>query len=216
MANSTASILVNPTVAFNRGDTFVFSSWVCTSDGAGSFQRRLTMSPNPETGHVTLPEVVTGNLIGKFGKISLYNQHADFELGSDSNSNSTSPWAIACESATQPSRAASPLHERFTRGPRNVSRAHAKAPIARWAGKEIVPKYDSDSNTAPGYNSDSNPFSGFYSDSSYEFDFGSDHDEPESENNTTEQPLSGPAFGLVITSTPAGDLSTSQTASQQT
>jgi hypothetical protein len=51
---------------------------------------------------------------------------------------------------------------------------------------------------------DSNPLSGFYSDSSYEFDFGSDPDEPESENNTTEQPLSGPASGLVITSAPAG------------
>jgi hypothetical protein len=31
-----------------------------------------------------------------------------------------------------------------------------------------------------------------------------DPDEPESENSTTEQPLSGPATGLVITSTPAG------------
>jgi hypothetical protein len=79
-----------------------------------------------------------------------------------------------------------------------------KAPTTRRAGKEIVPEYDSDSNTAPGYNSDSNPLFSFYSDSSYEFDFGSDPDEPESENNTTEQPLSGPASGLVITSTPAG------------
>jgi hypothetical protein len=203
MANSTASIFIKSTIAFNRGDTFVFGSWVCTADGAESFQCRLTMPPNPETGLVTLPEVVMGNLAGKFGKISLYNQHADFELGSNSNSSSTSPWAIVCESATQPSRAASPLRERFTRGPRNASRAHAKAPTARRAGKEIVPEYDSDSNTVPGYNSDSNPLSGFYSDSSYEFDFGSDPDEPESENNTTEQPLSGPPFGLVITSTPA-------------
>jgi hypothetical protein len=97
-----------------------------------------------------------------------------------------------------------PLRERFARGPRNVSRAHAKAPTARRAGKEIVPEYDSNSNTIPGYNSDSNPLSNFYSDSSYEFDFGSDPDEPESENNTTEQPRSGPASGLVITSTPAG------------
>jgi hypothetical protein len=153
---------------------------------------------------VTLPEVVTGNLAGKFGEISLYNQHTDFKLGSDSNSNSTSPWAIVCESATQPSRANSPLREHLTRGPRNASRAHAKAPTARRAGKEIVPEYDSDSNTVHGYNSDSNPLAGFYSDSSYEFDFGSDPDEPESENNTTEQPLSGPAFGMVITSTPAG------------
>jgi hypothetical protein len=99
---------------------------------------------------------------------------------------------------------ASPLRERFTRGPRKVSRLHSKAPTARRAGKEIVPEYDSDSNTVPGYNSDSNPLSGFYSDSSYEFNFGSDPDEPESENNTTEQPLSGSASGLVITSTPAG------------
>jgi hypothetical protein len=204
MANSTASIFIKPTVAFKRGDTFVFGSWVCTADSAGSFQRRLTMSPNPETGLVTLPEVVTGNLARKFGEISLYNQHADFELGSDSNSNPTSLWAIACEPATQPSRAASPLRVRFTHGPRNVSRAHSKAPTTRQVGKEIVPEYDSDSDTVPGYNSDSNPLSGFYSDSSYEFDFRSDPDEPKSENNTTEQPLSGPASGLVITSTPAG------------
>jgi hypothetical protein len=51
---------------------------------------------------------------------------------------------------------------------------------------------------------DSNPLSGFYSDSSYEFDFETDPEEPESENNSTEQPLSGPAADLVITSTPAG------------
>jgi hypothetical protein len=40
---------------------------------------------------MTLPEVVTGELASKFGEISLSNQHADFELGSASNSNSTSP-----------------------------------------------------------------------------------------------------------------------------
>jgi hypothetical protein len=45
MANSTASIFIKPTVAFNRGDTFVFGSWVCTADGAGSFQCRLTCRP---------------------------------------------------------------------------------------------------------------------------------------------------------------------------
>jgi hypothetical protein len=37
---------------------------------------------------VTLPKVVTGELTGKFGEISLHNQHADFELGSASYSNS--------------------------------------------------------------------------------------------------------------------------------
>jgi hypothetical protein len=38
----------------------------------------------------------------------------------------------------------------------------------------------------------------------YEFGFGSDPEDPESKDNTTEQPLSGPASGLVITSTPTG------------
>jgi hypothetical protein len=79
-----------------------------------------------------------------------------------------------------------------------------KAPTTCRAGKEIVPEYDSDSITAPGYASDSNPLSGFYSDSAYEFVFGSDPEKPESEDNTTEQPLSGQASGLVITSTPDG------------
>jgi hypothetical protein len=151
---------------------------------------------------LTLPEVVTGELAGKFGEISLFDQHADFELGSASNSNLTSPWAIVCEPATQPSHMDSPPRERFTRGPHNVSRAHTKAPTTHRASKEPVPEYDSDSDTAPGHASDSNHRFGFYSDSAYEFNFGSDPEDPESEDNSTEQPLSGPASGLVITSTP--------------
>jgi hypothetical protein len=194
MANSTASIFIKTTVAFNRGDTFIFGSWVCTADSTGSFQRRLTMPPNPKTGLVTLPEVVMGDLAGKFGEISLYNQHADFELGSASNSNSASLWAIACELAIDPSCADSPLHEHFPYGLCNASRAHVEALSARRAGKEIISEY----------NSDSNPVSGYYSDSSYEFDFGADSDEPKSWNHMTEQSLSRPASGLVITSTPAG------------
>jgi hypothetical protein len=204
MANSTAPVYFKPTVAFNRGDTFVFGAWVCTADGAGSFQRRLTMLPNPETGFVTLPKVVTGELAGKFGEISLFDHHADFELESASNSNSTSPWAIACEPATQPSHVVPPPHERSTCVPRVVSRARTEAPSSRWAGKEPVLEYNSDSDTAPGHASDSNPLSDFYSNSAYEFDFGSDPEDPESEDNTSEHPLSGPASGLVITSTPAG------------
>jgi hypothetical protein len=49
---------------------------------------------------------------------------------------------------------------------------------------------------------DSNPLSEFYSNLAYEFDFGSDPEDPESEDDSTEHPLSGPASGLVITSTP--------------
>jgi hypothetical protein len=150
------------------------------------------MTPNPKTGLLTLPEVITGNLTGKFSEISLYNQHADFE--SRSASNSTSPWVTACESATEPSCVDAPLHKHSLFGLCNASRAHAEALVARLAGKEIVSNYTSYSN----------PGSGFYSDSSYEFDFGPDPDEPESENSTTEQPMSGPDTGLVITSTPTG------------
>jgi hypothetical protein len=124
------------------------------------------MTPNPKTGLVTLPEVVTGDLAGKFDEISLYNQHADFEFGSASNSNSMSPWAIVCEPATQPSCADSPLHEHFPYGLCDASKAHAKDLSTRRAGKEIVSEYNSDSNTVPSYNSDSNPVSGYYSDSS--------------------------------------------------
>jgi hypothetical protein len=116
--------------------------------------------------------------------MSLYNQHGDFESGSISNSNSTSPWVIACEPATEPSCEDAPLHEHFRYGLCNASRAHVEALIPHRVGKEIISDYSSDSN----------PASCYYSDSSYEFDFGSDLVEPE-------EPLSGPTTGLVITST---------------
>jgi hypothetical protein len=87
---------------------------------------------------VMLPEVVTGDLAGKLGEILLYNHHADFELGSDSNSNSPSLWAITCEPAIKPLCADSPLHEHFPYGLCIASKAHAKALSARQAGKEIA------------------------------------------------------------------------------
>jgi hypothetical protein len=101
--------------------------------------------------------VITGDLTGKSGEISLYNQHADFESGSASNLNSTSPWVTACESATEPSCVDAPLHKHFPFSICNASRAHAEALVARRAGKEIIPDYASDSN----------PSSGYYPDSSY-------------------------------------------------
>jgi hypothetical protein len=97
---------------------------------------------------VTLPEVVIGELTGKFGEISLFNHHADFELESASNSNSMSPWAIACEPAAQPSQAVPSPHEHSARGLRILSRARTGAPTSRWAGKEPVPECNLDSDTA--------------------------------------------------------------------
>ena len=71
MANSTALIIIKPNVAFSQGDTFVFSSWVCIANGTGSFQRHLTLTPDPETGFVTLPEASMDQLAEDFGEISL-------------------------------------------------------------------------------------------------------------------------------------------------
>jgi hypothetical protein len=50
MENSTASIFIKPTVAFNRGDTFVFGSWVCTADGTGSFHAASPCRPTRRLG----------------------------------------------------------------------------------------------------------------------------------------------------------------------
>jgi hypothetical protein len=88
----------------------------------------------------------------------------------------------------------SPLYEHFPYNLCIASKAHAKGLSARRAGKEVASEDDSDSN----------PISGYYSISSYEFDFGADPDDHESDTYTMEQPLSGPASSLVITSTPAG------------
>jgi hypothetical protein len=49
------------------------------------------MTPAPKTGLVTLPEVVTDQLVEKFDEFSLYNQAADLKIGSASNSNLASP-----------------------------------------------------------------------------------------------------------------------------
>jgi hypothetical protein len=65
--------------------------------------------------------------------------------------NSASPWAIACEPAAQPSQAVPSPRERSTRGPRILSRARAGAPSSCRAGKEPVPEYNSDSDTALGH-----------------------------------------------------------------
>jgi hypothetical protein len=139
MANLTTSVLIKTTITFNRGETFVFSSWVCTTDDISSFQRHLTMTPNPKAGLVTLPEVIMGTHTGKFSEISFYNQHVD----STSTSHTVSTPEPSCEIV--------PLHEHFPYGLCNASRAHAEALAARRPGKEIASNYSSDSNPAPSY-----------------------------------------------------------------
>jgi hypothetical protein len=88
---------------------------------------------------VMLPEVATGDLAEKISEISLYNQHADFKLGSDSNSNSTSPWAIVCEPAIEPSCADSPLHEHFPYSLYIASKAQRRLSPHAGLGKRSPP-----------------------------------------------------------------------------
>jgi hypothetical protein len=70
-------------------------------------------------------------------------------------------------------------HEHFPYGLRNTCAGYVDALVPRQAGKEVISMYSMDSNAVPNYNS--------YS--SYEFDFGSDPIESESELNTTKEPL---------------------------
>jgi hypothetical protein len=88
---------------------------------------------------VTLPEVVTGELAGKFGGILLFNHHADFKLESASNSNSTSPWAIAREPATQPSQGVPSPRERSARGSRILSWARTGLPLRAGPARSPYP-----------------------------------------------------------------------------
>jgi hypothetical protein len=184
MANSMASIIIKPTATFNHDDTFIFGSWVCIADDAGSFQRYLTMTLDPETGFVTLPEVATNQLVEKFSEISLYNHAADFEIGSASNSNSMTTWVEPHKLAPEPSCQPILPHEQFPYGLHSASVTSADALIPRWVGKEIVSEYYSDSSAILDYNSDS----------SYEFDFGLDPIKPDSDYNYAEKLLSASIF----------------------
>jgi hypothetical protein len=80
------------------------------------------MPPNPKTGLVTLPKVVTGDLAGKFGEILLYNQHATSSL--DPTPTRTRPYRGPLH--------ASRLSSHRVRTPHSMSTSHtASASLAR-------------------------------------------------------------------------------------
>jgi hypothetical protein len=99
------------------------------------------MTPDPETGFVTLPEVATNQLVEELDKISLYNQAADFEFGSTSNLNSTTTWVEPHELAPKPSCEPVLPHEQFPYGLCSASAAYANMLVPRQVGKEIIFKY---------------------------------------------------------------------------
>jgi hypothetical protein len=113
------------------------------------------MTLDPETGLVTLPEVVTGQLIKKFDEFSLYTKVTDFEIRSTSNSNSTSSWIETRELALEPLCEPVLPHEHFLHCLRNATIDYVDAPVPCRVGKEIVSEYSSDSSVVPDYSSDS-------------------------------------------------------------
>ena len=97
-----APVLIKPNVAFSQGDTFVFGSWVCIANGAGSFQRYLTLTPDPESGFVTLPEASTDQLAENFGEILLSDPIRELEPEFESNPTPPHTWSEPCELAPEP------------------------------------------------------------------------------------------------------------------
>jgi hypothetical protein len=114
MANLMDSVIIKPNVTFKHDNTFIFDSWVCTANNTKSFRCYLTMTSDPETGFMMLPEATTDQLVKKFDKISLSNNSVGFEFGSASNSTSTSTWVETREPAPKPSCGLILPHEQFT------------------------------------------------------------------------------------------------------
>ncbi|CAN6330357.1 unnamed protein product [Urochloa humidicola] len=190
-----APVIVKPTVALGRGDTFVFGSWVCVSNGAGSFNRFLAATP--KTLAETFLQAATDDLAENFDEISLSDPIREPELKTHYNSALTQAWIELFES-TPNSHGPIHLPPPMPFGLRSASAAYQAAlPKLQRLGKEATLEYYSDSEIIPDYYSDSEIIPDYYSQSSdYELDYGSDEYE--------EKLLTGSAQGLVITSTPAG------------
>ena len=69
MTNSMVPVIIKPAFNFMRGETFVFGTWVCVSDGAGSFNR--FHASTPETITAAFQEAVEQDVAENFGEISL-------------------------------------------------------------------------------------------------------------------------------------------------
>ena len=84
-----ALVIIKLIVAFQQGDTFVFGSWVCVADGAGSFLRFLASTPESKLKSSTLTQASMEDFVENFGEISISDPLR--ELESESEYNSTSP-----------------------------------------------------------------------------------------------------------------------------
>ena len=170
LANSMASVVINSTVAFERGDTFVFGSWVCVADGAGSFLRFIAATP----GELRAPpptEAPVINLVKRFGEIALSDSVREPESEFEYNSTSTATRTVPRETASITSQGTIGLPAPAIFGLRSAGAAYQAALSSAVKADSIITlEYSSDSDCA----SDSDS-----STSEYEFDFGSDPSEVE-------------------------------------
>ena len=164
-----APIIINSTVAFEQGDTFVFGSWVCIADGAGCFLRFLAQTLELKPTSTTLPQASMDDLAENFGEISLSDPIRELESESEYNSTSTQAWIepreLAPESSSCPVYLPQPLlfGHRSTGAPYQATLSKLKRLC-----KEAMSEYFSDSVLTPDYYSDSYE---------YEFGYGSDSSE---------------------------------------
>ena len=103
MANSKASVVIKPVVAFQQGATFVFGSWVCTADEAGRFSRYLEHQPEQKIATSKLQRQALEDLVENFDEISLSDYNTNWENKTESISTSFSSPIQSNESAIQPS-----------------------------------------------------------------------------------------------------------------
>ncbi|MCQ8063986.1 hypothetical protein NP303_24790, partial [Salmonella enterica] len=143
-----ATVIIKPVFFIEAGATFVFGSWLCIADGAGSFRRQI----------VNAQEKKSEDLVRKNQDFKVNN--LEFDYASDSTSLRTSRSQSVPKSVS--------TSKRFPHGLRNATKVH-QGFLAR-TRVELGHDEDVDSN------------------SSY----------------PPEIPLSGPAQGLVITSTSQG------------
>jgi hypothetical protein len=179
LANSMALDIIKPSVTFQQGDTFVFGSWVCIADGAGSFLRYLASTSESKLKSSMLTQASMEEFIKNFGEISLSDLVKELEL--ESEYNSTSP-TIQAESPSLVAESALNLDSLPTPpifGHRHVITAYQAAlKLLMCPSSKIVLEYSSDSEVHLNcFDSDSFEFV---------FDYGSD--------STEAQQLSGPVL----------------------
>ena len=117
-----AQVIIKPFIAFKQGDTFVFDSWVCIANGAGSFQRYLTPTSEKKPAPATLTQASLEDLTENFSEVSLSHPIKEHEPESEYFSTSTHTWFDPRELAPEPSCDSNFLYQQLLFGFHNATR----------------------------------------------------------------------------------------------